>query len=390
MNNNIAIVAVAYNRIDTLKRLLTSLEEADYGCDSPTLIISIDKSDTDIVEVFSDEYFWPYGKKIISKHESNMGLHKHMMSLGQWFDLFDNLVVLEDDIIVSSSFYLYAQKAINIYSGNMSIAGISLYGFSTNYQNGQSFIPIKNQYDGYFMNCAMSWGQIWMKSQWKAFYEWYLLNIKFEYSSEIPPCLFMWKKSWLKYHTRYCIEENKYFVFPYCSLSTNTGSVGTHSAQDDYTYQVPLQQTKTDFHLPLSVKDAICYDAFFENKCIYDVLGYSPKDLCIDLSGTNKNNQNKRYWLTNTVSDYKILKSYGMSYRPIEVNVIRDYSGNDIFLYDTYVFALNKNKTNNKRFLYACNYKSILQIIGLYGKTSVFIDYVQSIKNKIFCKNHNR
>lgn len=44
--NEIAIVAVTYNRTDSLKRLLRSLERAHYGNEKPTLIISIDKSKT--------------------------------------------------------------------------------------------------------------------------------------------------------------------------------------------------------------------------------------------------------------------------------------------------------------------------------------------------------
>ena len=54
---NIAIVCVAYNRTDSLKRLLTSLEQAYYATPA-TLIISIDKSNTDVVEQFADNYHW--------------------------------------------------------------------------------------------------------------------------------------------------------------------------------------------------------------------------------------------------------------------------------------------------------------------------------------------
>ena len=52
--NKIAIIAVTYNRIDSLTRLLKSLENAEYGDERPTLIISIDKSKTDAVEKFAD------------------------------------------------------------------------------------------------------------------------------------------------------------------------------------------------------------------------------------------------------------------------------------------------------------------------------------------------
>ena len=40
-----AIIVIAYNREESLKRLLTSLNNAIYESDDITLIISIDKSD---------------------------------------------------------------------------------------------------------------------------------------------------------------------------------------------------------------------------------------------------------------------------------------------------------------------------------------------------------
>ena len=87
--NKIAIIAVTYNRIDSLTRLLKSLENAEYGDERPTLIISIDKSKTDAVEKFADDYHWPHGERIVRKHEKNLGLRNHMMSLGEWFEKFD-------------------------------------------------------------------------------------------------------------------------------------------------------------------------------------------------------------------------------------------------------------------------------------------------------------
>lgn len=376
----IAIIAVAYNRIDTLQRLLSSLESANYGNDSPTLIISIDKSQTESVEQFADDYNWKRGRKIVKKHDKNMGLHKHMMSLGNWFCEFDNLIVLEDDIVVSKSFYSYARQAISIYENNPTIAGISLYGFATNYQNHQSFTPVKDKYDGYFMNCAMSWGQVWMKKQWNEFYQWYTNNIEFKFTPNIPPCLFQWKKSWLKYHTRFCIENDKYFLFPYCSLSTNTGSAGTHSKNDDYTYQVPLQVGKNDFLLPTAPSTSICYDGFFENKALYAILGFSQEDLCLDISGSNGNLSKKRYWLTTKVDNYKIIKSFGLSYRPVEMNIINDYRGNDIFLYDTLIAENNPHTYKNRFFLYECNYPTIFYLIGIFGKKVLLRECFQTLK----------
>ena len=40
----VAIIAVGYNRLDSMTRLLSSLTKASYDCDNVPLIISIDAS----------------------------------------------------------------------------------------------------------------------------------------------------------------------------------------------------------------------------------------------------------------------------------------------------------------------------------------------------------
>ena len=195
---NIAIVTVAYNRVDSLSRLLSLLDGAYYEDNNVTLIISVDKSKTDVVERFADDYQWKHGEKIVDKHDKNLGLRPHMMSLGKWFDRFDALVILEDDIVVSPNFYNYACQTVAKYSVCPDIAGISLYGFSVNYQMGIPFEPVKDEHDAYFMQCAMSWGEIWMRDSWQKFYDWYLQHQDFSVIPELPQRICSWnQKSWL-------------------------------------------------------------------------------------------------------------------------------------------------------------------------------------------------
>jgi hypothetical protein len=386
---HIAIVAVAYNRIDSLKRLLNSLERAIY--DTPaTLIISIDKSKTDIVERFAEEYDWPFGEKIVDKHEKNLGLRPHMMSLGKWYDRFDAIVVLEDDIIVSPSFYYYTQRTVEKYHDCSDIAGISLYGMCINYLTSNPFTPVKDEHDVYFMNSAISWGEVWMKEQWNAFYEWYLNNLSFERSNQIPDRLFEWgEKSWLKYHTRYCIEQNKFFVFPYVSLSSNSCDSGTNSKYTSSEYQVPLQKgLKKVFSLPNIGEATICYDGFFENKALYQKLGLGEDECCIDINGTKRNRFNKRFWLTTTIADYKIVQSYGLQLRPIEMNVLEQVVGNLIFLYDTSIPEKNPHKTDGSvlRYYYHIGSNMYNFVFKRYGFKKLVSDVLVKVFTKIRSK----
>lgn len=106
---NIAIVTVAYNRVKSLSRLLNSLLCADI--DNAPLIISIDKSNTNEVERYANDFIWPYGekKKKVITHKENLGLRKHILSIGQLLDYYDAVIVLEDDIIVAPGFFINLQ-----------------------------------------------------------------------------------------------------------------------------------------------------------------------------------------------------------------------------------------------------------------------------------------
>lgn len=354
MQNKIAIVAVAYNRIGPLKRLLVHLSNAYYPDENIPLIISIDKSDTDEVEQFADNYQWSHGLKIVDKHQENLGLRNHMMSLGKWFEEYDALIILEDDIIPSPSFYYYAMSATEKYANNEKVGGISLYNFSIHYATYLNFTPLKSEYDVYLIRWAMSWGEIWLKNQWEDFYKWYLDNMEFTYDPRIPATLFSWsKKSWLKYHTRYLIERDKFFVYPYVSLTTNGAEPGEHYKFSDSTFQVPLQYgVKRNFNMPDSIDDLVCYDEYLENTRL-NLSDYA-NDICIDLTGSKKDSGGLRYLLTYKHLNYKIIKSYGASFRPIEVNVIDNVAGSDIFLYDTSVDCRNKiDSLNIQRYFYS-------------------------------------
>ena len=60
-----ALIVVGYNRCDSLKRLVGSLQKADYLGDRVDLIFSIDNAGTDTVERYAKTVQWPHGQKII-------------------------------------------------------------------------------------------------------------------------------------------------------------------------------------------------------------------------------------------------------------------------------------------------------------------------------------
>ena len=347
----IAICAIGYNRVDSLSRLLSSLNAAVYDEDV-TLIISLDRSKTLDVKTYSDEFEWKHGEKKVILQECNLGLRKHVLRCGQYMNDygFDALVVLEDDITVSPYFYSYVKQCVIQYQNDDCIAGISLYCFPINYITGYPFTPVDSEHDVYLMNCAMSWGQVWIKEKWNKFIDWYNRNDEEFSLPHLPAPINQWpKSSWLKYHTRYCIENDLYFVYPYVSLTTNNSDPGTHNKVGHTYMQSRLQcLPRKVWNLPPSSKIEVKYDGFFEPKFLYDHLHIDEEQLTINIYGTKTNSKN-RYELSMNVLPYKVVKSFGLKYKPIEANVLCDVKGTDLFLYDKSIACITTgcNQYNN-------------------------------------------
>ena len=363
MNNNmndiqLAIVIVAYNRTESVRRLFNSLLEAHYPQTAP-LIISIDKSDTEAVGELADKLDWPYGDKKVIKHQENLGLRRHVLSIGEYTKLYDGVIVLEDDLEVSPSFYNFALEAVRKYRNDERIAGISLYSFTLNLNNKLPFIPEQNGFDAFLFQNAQSWGQVWMTKAWMSFIEWYSNHSEeFPYLNHLPYSICHWgKNSWLKYHIKYCIEKDKYFVYPYISMTFCSGAVGTHSSEkSSFVQNAILRGCRQGFRFP-DFEESVKYDGFFERVGIKESLGL--KDVCVDINGEKGNRMGNRYWLTTKRMRYRIIRSFGLLYIPIERNVLQQVYGNSIFLYDT----SQKGKLPSNNFI---------EIISLYKYSGLF------------------
>lgn len=335
---NIAIVVIAYNRVESVKRLLTSLQNACYH-QQVDLIVSIDKSGTDVVENFSEKIEWLHGKKIVKTFPERLGLRNHVLTCGNYLNEYnyDAIIVLEDDICVAQDFFNFSIQAVEKYEQNQDIAGISLYSNARNLNADRPFKAVYKGYDVFFMQYAQSWGQVWMKDQWNAFYDWYK-NSAYEQldANKVPDNILAWpQSSWLKYHIEYCIDQNKFFVYPYESLSTNFADAGTHYKFNTNKMQVPLSMAiNKTYILANKIDDSSYYDVSFENLELASVLKMDANELGVDLYGKKKTYSNTKYLLSTQAKKYKIIKSFGLQMRPWELNICHGVPGNDIFLYD--------------------------------------------------------
>lgn len=333
-----AIVVICYNRLSGIKRLLESLERVDYaGRTDINLIFSIDNSGSRLVENFAKKYNWTFGPKVIRTFTERQGLKKHILQCGDYTEKYDIVVVLEDDIYVSDSMYYYVSQAVEFYEHDDNIAGISLYTFQKNWLKWLlRFEPQRSEYDVFFLKVAQSWGQVWTKEKWIPFKLWLKANPEFVKNRFIPQALNQWpESSWLKFHDLYCIENDKYFVYPYISVSTNCSDAGEHSKKTITDHQVELMYEKKHYYFPKFSNQAIRYDEFMEREGLGKYLKIKDDELSICLWGTRPRCAFRRYILTIDDLPYVCVKSFGLSLHPAEINVIKGFEGEKIKLYDT-------------------------------------------------------
>ena len=379
-----AIVVVCYNRPKSLIRILESIKSAEYTFNDICLIIRIVCSSIyeKLVEIV-DSFDWTHGKKIIRIFDERQGLRKHVLQCGDLSEKYGAAIILEDDLIVSKSFYLFAYKAINHYYDDEKICGVALYSHSWNGYDNYQFLPVKNQFDAYLGQFSITWGECWSDKQWKKFKEWYTLHCDKlpQVNDKMPERISKWsQKSWGKYFASYIVEKDLYYLIPYNSMTTNFSDVGEHNAFISSAHQVNLfSGVKSDYYLP-SIDQAIKYDSFFER--IFDndylIANICSKNICVDLNNAKKNTFNNRYLLTGIkINNAKEIASFGMKMHPVDQNISCRVEGNDFHLYDVgnnYIIPkIQKNEMRNRIIYetYGLNWKCFFSLFFFHFRLAV-------------------
>ena len=330
---NPTIVVSAFNRPESLHSLLVSLNQADYSnCDNINLVISIDFSGQNETIEIAENFEWSFGEKVIIKHKKNLGLKAHILSCGDLTDSYEAIIVLEDDLLVSPSFFKYAKSALSFYSGSELVSGISLYNHQHNETSELPFNSIDDGYDAYFMKVPSSWGQLWTKEQWLAFRLWYNEGQKITNEDYLPDNVIAWpESSWKKYFCKYLIEKNKYYVYPKASYTTNTGAVGVHHNEVTHTHQSLISLKNDNFIFPAFDDCVNIYDQFFEiilNQNIA-IKEFGFEDLEIDIFGTKPLKKIKSKYILSSKVCSAPLVSLNMKYLPANINLFLGFQRSD-------------------------------------------------------------
>jgi len=339
----IAIIVVGYNRIKSIKRLLGSLVKANYSTKDIPLVISIDCSGVEELYKYVRDFEWPYGEKYLNIQNVRLGLKNHIFQCGDLTKHFKAVILLEDDLYVSPYFYNYVVATVDKYGNDNKIAGIALYKNEINGYIGLPFHPINNGADVFALQETCTWGQCWTAEMWNNFRSWLKDNEDAYMQVDMWDTIKNWSKAWSKYYNAYIVSTNRYFIFPYISLTTNFSDAGVHGKTNNTIVQVNLLNGEKKYELP-NFCSLIKYDIYFNNKELYKYVGLNEDELCVDLYGTNINYSRKRYLLTPLQLPYKSIHDYALNLRPHDLNIMLNISGNEIHLYDTLCPTGNKRE----------------------------------------------
>lgn len=266
------VILFVYNRIEHTKQTIDALG-AVHNSTLIDLIIYSDGPKNDQTDIQKVEHVRSYLNHISKSHPfksirlidraKNLGLSQSVLSgVTSVISQSQQAIVLEDDIVVSPTFYDIMNRLLEAYKNDLDVSSISGYMYP---------VQLPQSCDDFFLlKRASSWGWAtwrdrWEKVDWDVkdydqFIESRDLQRNFnEGGEDLTPMLIKWKKglndSWA---VRWCYHHFKtstYGIFPKTSIVSNIGhdGSGTHSKNSNRYNQVLNSSTKLS--LPFSLQE---------------------------------------------------------------------------------------------------------------------------------------
>ncbi len=359
MNMHPPIVINAYQRPQSLKRLLLSLDQAIIP-DQVDIIFSLEAGAAAGVKDLTNSFDWKYGNKKVIQHEEKRGLIGHFIFCGNLSQEFGGIVYLEDDLFVGPFFYHYALEALNHYANEPMLAGFSL---NCLWFNGYLHTPFKPLDDGnscFFLQVPWYQGQVYSAQQWADFETWY------KQRKDIPPDLMIHdafrnfpNDDWFPIKTQYLIENGKYYAFPRISHCVNFGDAGTHFITKTNFFQTELAMGLGNQTFNLFDKCLAVYDSFYElDPDRLKQLAPELKDieLTVDFNGSKKLTLIKSRFILTSRTSTKPIQQYALEMRPPELNVSYKIEG-DFFTLSEVQHVKDKTTAFNFNTLFNYHYR---------------------------------
>lgn len=163
------IIIFAFNRLETLKSTVSSLQTNSEAIESP-LFVFVDgprenkKGEKETVEEVRNFVKSITGFKSIKWHfsEKNIGLGNSIISgVTAIINQYGRAIVLEDDLVLSSNFLSFMNQGLELYADEKEI--FSICGYSNKVK-----IPSYYHCDAYFCTRSSSWGWATWADRWNS------------------------------------------------------------------------------------------------------------------------------------------------------------------------------------------------------------------------------
>lgn len=161
------IIIFSYNRLNHLKKTISSLKK-NIECKDSSLIIFSDgpKNNYDKKKIVKIRKFLfkirGFKNVNIFSQKINIGLANNIIKgLEKIFRKYSSAIILEDDLVVSKYFLKYMNEGLNIYKNNKKV--ISIHGYS------YPFLKDNTDPEYFFLKGADCWGWATWSNSWKIF-----------------------------------------------------------------------------------------------------------------------------------------------------------------------------------------------------------------------------
>ncbi len=275
MIQNAPILLFCYKRLDSLQQTVSALKKCVFASESELYVFSDgakaekDKQPVEEVRAFIKD-ITGFKKVIIKESERNRGLASSIIEgVTDVLKFSERVIVLEDDLIVSTNFLAYMNQGLEYYTNHSKVYSIAGYTIPMK-------VPGGYPYDVYFLPRASSWGWATWKNKWEDI-DWSVSDFA-EFSSNKESIrqfnkggsdmFAMLKKqmngeidSWA---IRWCYHQYKtqtYSAFPVSSMVQNIGF--TSDATNTYVYNRYQTTLDSGSALKFNFPDDIELNPFF-------------------------------------------------------------------------------------------------------------------------------
>jgi hypothetical protein len=290
-------IVFGYSRPDSLDMCLTAIKDLELDF-KPNVRVYIDgppePSMNQIVNksVQVAEKYSKYFNLSVQKANKNLGLANSIISgINSAFEEYDQIIVLEDDIIITKSFYNFVINGLELYRKDQRVA--SIHGYTP---------PITfNDYQPFFLKGADCWGWATWKDRWEEVcFDSNQLILKINQSKLVKefsldysfPYLGMLQNqangkidSWaIRWHAS-MFTQGRLTLYPPISLVTNIGfdGSGTNFVSENKSFKVQGKEIPYSFDNPGLVLESFSAKQKFKKFYIKN-LGYKGRiKRCIGL-----------------------------------------------------------------------------------------------------------